>query len=129
MSYEALSLNIQLNSKLGHPDLLCFHHPSAPPCKRKSHSQLRRQERRRHAAKTNAEEAKSKHNLRAEDFAPSNEAEKPKELFLEHENPQHLSDISPKINTKRQSQLFKFDHCDFVNVESSVNHQMSKNHR
>ena len=122
MSYEARSLNIQLNAKLRHPDLLCFHHPSAPPCKRKSPSQLRRQERRRHAVKTNAEEAKSTHNLGAEDFAPSNEAEEQKELFLEHENPQYSSDISPKINTEKQSQLFKLDHFDFVNIKSWVNH-------
>ena len=50
MSCEAESLTIQLNPKLGHPDLFHFHHPSAPPCKRKSPSQLRRQERGRHAA-------------------------------------------------------------------------------
>ena len=33
MSCEAGSLNIQLNAKIGHPDLLHFHHPSVPPCK------------------------------------------------------------------------------------------------
>ena len=38
MSCEAGSLNIQLNAKFGHPDLLQFHHPSAPPCKKKSPS-------------------------------------------------------------------------------------------
>ena len=50
MSCEAGSLNIQLIAKLGHPDLLSFHHHYAPPCKRKSPSQLRQQDRRRHAA-------------------------------------------------------------------------------
>ena len=49
---EAGSLDIQLYLKLRHPDLLHFQHPFAPPCKRKSPSQLRRQERRCHAAKT-----------------------------------------------------------------------------
>ena len=52
---EAGSLNIQLDDKLGHPDLLHFHPPSAPPCKRKFRSQLRLQEHRCHAAKTNVE--------------------------------------------------------------------------
>ena len=50
MFSEAGSLNIQLNAKLGHPDHLHFHHLSAPPSKRKSPSQLRRQERRLHTA-------------------------------------------------------------------------------
>ena len=129
MSCESGSLNIQLNAKLGHPDLLPFHHASAPPCKWKSSSQLRRQERRRHAAKTNVEEAKSTQNLSAEDIAPSKEAEKPKESFLEHENPQYSSYISPMINTEKPSQLFKFYHCDFVNVDSSVRHHMSITHK
>ena len=40
MSCEARSINIRLNDKLGHPDLLPFHHPSAPSYKRKSPSQL-----------------------------------------------------------------------------------------
>ena len=66
MSCEAGSLHIQLNAKLGNSDLLHFHRPSAPPCKRKSPSQLRRQECRRHAAKTDVEEAKSKQSLSAE---------------------------------------------------------------
>ena len=78
MSCEAGSLNIQKKANLGHPDLLHFHHPSAPPCKTKSPSQLRRQERTRHAAKTNVEEAKCTHNLIADNIAPSKEAEKPK---------------------------------------------------
>ena len=71
MSCEARSLNIQLNAELGHPDLLHFHHPSAPPCKRKSPLQLRRQERRRYAAQTNVYIAKSTQNLSAQDIAPS----------------------------------------------------------
>ena len=98
MSCEAGSLNIQLNAKLGHPDLLHLHHPSAPPCKRKSPSQLRRQEHRRHAAKRRLGEAMSTQNVSAEDIAPSKEADKPKEAFLEHENPQYFSVISPMIN-------------------------------
>ena len=48
------------------------------------------------------------------------EAEKPKESFLEHDNPQYSSDISRMIKTEKPSQLFNLDHCDFVNVESSV---------
>ena len=63
MSCEAGSLNIQLNAKLGHPDLLHFHHPSAPPCKKKSHSQPRRQERGHHAAKPNVEAKLSLHKI------------------------------------------------------------------
>ena len=63
MSCENGSLNIRLNAKLGLPDLLHFHHPSAPPCKRKSPSQLRRQERRLHAAETNVDIAMSTQNL------------------------------------------------------------------
>ena len=50
---------------------------------------MRRQECRRHAAKINVEEAKPTQNLRAENIASSIEAEKPKESFLEHENPQY----------------------------------------
>ena len=88
MSCEAGSLNIQLNAKLGQPDLLHFHHPSACPCKRKSSSQLRWQKRRHHAAKMYIEEAKSTQNVCAEYIATSNKAEKPKESFLEYENPQ-----------------------------------------
>ena len=76
MSCEARSLNIQLNANLGHSDLLHFHHPYAPPCKRKSPSKLK--ERRRHAAKTNVEEAKSTQRLGAQDIALSKEAEKQK---------------------------------------------------
>ena len=71
MPCEAGSLNIQLNAKIRHPGLLQFHHPAAPPCKKKSPSQFRWQERRRHAAKTNVEEAKSTRNLSTEDIAPS----------------------------------------------------------
>ena len=129
MSCEAGSLNIQLNAKLGHPALLHFNHPSAPPCKRKSPSQLGRQEHRRHAAITKVEEAKSTKNLNAEDSAPSKEPEKPKESSIEHENPQYSSDISPIIRTNKPSQLFKLGHCDFVNVESSVIHHMSITHK
>ena len=58
MSCKAGSLNIQVNAKLGHPNLLHFHQPAVPACKRKSPSQLPRQESRRHAATTNDEEAK-----------------------------------------------------------------------
>ena len=94
---------MQLNAKLGQPDLLHFHHPSAPPCKRKSSSQLRWQKRRRHAAKTYIEEAKSTQNLCAEDIAPSNEAEKPNKSILEYENPQYSFDISPCISIKKPS--------------------------
>ena len=129
MSCEAWSLNIQLNAKFGHSDLLHFLNHSAPPCKRKSPSQLRRQERRRHAAKINVEEAKCTQNLSAEEVAPSKEGEKPKASLLEHENLQYSSDISPMIHTEKPSQLFKFDHCDFVNVESSLRHYMSITHK
>ena len=101
MFCEAGSLNIYLNAKLRHSDLLDFYYPSAPHCKRKSTSQLRRQERRHHAAKTNVEEAKSTQNLRAENIAPSKEAEKPKESLSQHENPQFSYDISPMINTEK----------------------------
>ena len=66
MSCEAGSLHIQLNAMLGNSDLLHFHRPSAPPCKRKSLSQLRRQECMRHAAKTNVEEPKSRQTFSAE---------------------------------------------------------------
>ena len=82
MSCEARSLNIQLNAKLRYPDLLHFHHPSAPSCKRKSPSHLRRQERRRHAAKANVEEARYTQHLSAEDTALSKEAEKQKRIIL-----------------------------------------------
>ena len=67
----------------------------------------------------------STQNLCAEDIAPSNEADKTKESFLKYENPQHSSDISPWINIEKPSKLFMFDHCDLVNVESSVRHHMS----
>ena len=89
-------------------------------------SQLHRQECRRHAAKTNFDIGKPTQNLSAEDIAPSKKSEKSKESFLEHENPQYLSDISTMINTEMPAQLLKFDHCDFVNVESSVRHHISK---
>ena len=71
MSCEAGSLNMQLDAKLGLPDLLHFHPPSAPPCKRKYSSQMPQQERRRHTAKTNVEGTKSTQNLSSEDIAPS----------------------------------------------------------
>ena len=60
-----------------------------------------------------------------EDIATSNEAEKPKKSFLEYENPQYSSDIALWINIEKLSKLFMFDHCDLVNVESSVRHHMS----
>ena len=82
MSCEAGSLNIQLNAKPGHPDLLPFHHPSAPSCKRKYPSQLGRQERRRTAAKTKVEEAKSAQYLSAKDIAPSQESVKTKRVIF-----------------------------------------------
>ena len=107
MSCEAGSLNIQQNAKLGHPDLLHFHNTSAHPCKTKFPSQLCQQERRRHAAKTNVEEAKLTQNFNADDIAPSKEAEKPKESFLEHENTQYSSDISSMINTEKPFNLEK----------------------
>ena len=78
MSCEAGSHNIQQNAKLGHPDLLHFHNPSAHPCKTKYPSQLCQQERRRHAAKTNVEDAKSTRNLSTEDISPRKKTEKPK---------------------------------------------------
>ena len=81
ISCEAGSLNIKLHAKPEHPDLIHFHHLSALTCKKKSPSQLLWEERTRHAAKTNVEEAKSTQNLSAEDIAPSKEAEKPKESF------------------------------------------------
>ena len=125
MFCKAGSLNIQLYVKLRHPDLLHFHHPFEPSCKRKSPSQLHRQEHRYHAAKTNVEEAK----LSAEYNNPSKEVEKPKESFLENENPQYSSDISSMINTEKQFHLLTFDHCDFVNVEILVRHHMSITHK
>ena len=67
MSCEDGSPNIQRNAKLRHPDLLHSHHHSAPPCKRKSPLQLRRQEHSLHATKTNVEEAKSTQSLSAEE--------------------------------------------------------------
>ena len=33
------------------------------------------------------------------------------------------------INTEKPFHLLKFDHCDFVNVESSVRHHMSITHK
>ena len=54
LSCEAGSLHLQLSAMLGHPDQPHFPHPSPPPstssCKRKSPSQLRRQDRRRKEA-------------------------------------------------------------------------------
>ena len=54
LSCEAGSLNLQLTAKLGHPDLEHFPPPSMPPppasWKRKSPSQVRRQERRQKEA-------------------------------------------------------------------------------
>ena len=90
---------------------------------------MRLRERRRHAAKKNVEEAKPAQNSSAEDIAPSKEAEKPKYSFLEDENTQYSSDISPLISTKNPSQLFRSDHCDFVNDESLVRHHMSIAHK
>ena len=84
-------------------DILHFHHPSALPCKIKSPSQLRRQGRRGHAAKAKVEEANSTQNLSAEDIAPSKKAEKPKESFLDQENPQYSYFNSPMINTEKPS--------------------------
>ena len=72
---------------------------------------------------------RSTQNLRKEDIAPSEDDEKPKESFLEHENPKYLLDISHMKNIENQSWLFKFDHCDFSNVESSVRCQMSVTHK
>ena len=63
ISCEDGSLNIQLNAKLTQLDILHFYHPSSPSCKRKCHSQLRWQERRRHAARINVDLAKPTHNL------------------------------------------------------------------
>ena len=37
--------------------------------------------------------------------------------------------LNAMINTENPSQLVKFDHCDFVNVESSVRNHMSKTHK
>ena len=79
LSCDAGSLNIQLNAKLGHPDLLHFNHPSQPPCKRKSASKLRRQERRRHEAEIKAQEDDSTQEV----TATNKEAENPKASFQE----------------------------------------------
>ena len=66
--------------------------------------------------------------LVTKDIAPSKEAKKPKESFLYHENPQYSSDMSPMIDTERQSQLF-FYNCEFFNDESSVRRHMSITHK
>ena len=66
--------------------------------------------------------------LVTKDIAPSKEAEKPKESFLYHENPQYSSDMSPMIDTEKPSQLFFFYNCEFFNAESSVRRHMSITH-
>ena len=83
LSCEDGSLHMQLSAVLGHPDLPHFPHPPSPPPfppptalsakKKKSPSQLRRQERRRQEALARAEEVSSPINV--EDAASTDNAE------------------------------------------------------
>ena len=118
LSCEDGNLHMQLSAVLGHPDQPHFPHPpphhqhppphSFPPQKkRKSPSQLRRQERRKQEALARAEEAES---------APTEEAESvPTEnvLELEAENP---SENTVENADKDTGLNFKCDQCAYTNA-------------
>ena len=105
LACEGGNLPLQLSASLCHPDHVYFPTPSSPPfppsCKRKSPSQLRRQERRQEEALSKVQkgdslkEAKSKHS---------------KEEVVEI-----VSEDSKKISAEKpgnNSSIFKCDQCD-----------------
>ena len=100
--------NFSCQQKFGHPDSIHFHYPdltSSPYFKKKSPSQLRRQERRKKEAEAKAGEAlsTSKHTEIVIHVTDSSQVD-PKEA-LENSNLTEKS-IPPSI-------AFKCDQCDF----------------
>ena len=127
LSCEAGSLHLQLSAKLGHPDHIHFPQSlNSSSCKKKSPSQLRRQERRRQQALSKAanENVSQESDKNTFDNVPtSKEAEMLNET---NENPkkkltEKLVDSKLPIQSKQTS--FKCDLCDYKG-ESSVGLRM-----
>ena len=109
LSCEDGNLQLQLSAKLGHPDSIHFHDPdpnSSPYVKKKSPSQLRRQERLKKEAEAKAGKAlsTSKHTEIVIHVTDSSQQVDPKEA-LEKSNVTEKS-IPPSIS-------FKCDQCNF----------------
>ena len=127
LSCEAGSLHLQLSAKLGHPDHIHFPQSlNSSSCKKKSPSQLRRQERRRQQALSKAanENVSQESDKNTFDNVPtSKEAEMLNET---NENPkkkltEKLVDSKLPIQSKQTS--FKCDLCDYKG-ESNVGLRM-----
>ena len=125
LSCEDGNLQLQLSAKLGHPDSIHFPDPdptSSPYVKKKSPSQLRRQERRKKEAEAKAGEAlsTSKHTEIVINVSDSSQVDF-KEA-LENSNVTEKS-IRPLIS-------FKCDQCDFLGVsEKGVKQHKRIKHR
>ena len=130
LSCEAGSLYMQLSAMLGHPDQPHFPHPpSHPPplpptssCKRKSPSQLRRQDRRRKEAASRVEETVN--DLVKETEPKSSEknteielnvTEKPSDSEKTH-TIDHNKDLVHDVEPAQVTVSFQCDQCEFNGV-------------
>ena len=136
LSCEDGSLHLQLSAVLGHPDQPHFPHPPPPhpphplppspppPSKKKSPSQLRRQERRKQEALAKADKAAPKTQILNEsekDLSVNelNDTEKDITIEAEAENSAEASSLS-----------FKCDQCDYKNAtEKGLSQHRRMKHR
>ena len=132
---EDENLYIRLSATLGHPDHVHFPAPIPPPqpasCKRKSPSQLRRQERRREEALAKADKAvpsteassqhseKEVHEKAVEVMEPINcdqcgHAASCKEILMKHIAEKHKETETQDSEPISSNLLFPCDQCNFT---------------
>ena len=145
LNCEDENLYIQLSATLGKPDHVHFPAPFPPPqpasCKRKSPSQLRRQERRREEALAKADkavpstEASSQHSEKevhekaeaeAEVMEPFNcdqcgHTASCKEILMKHIAEKHKETETQDSEPISSNLSFQCDQCDFTGASDSSN--------
>ena len=128
---EGGNLNLQLSTRLGHPDNVHFPAPNPAPaqtsCKNKSPSQLRRQKRRKEEALNKADkaiplkEATSTHSEKEHVQTPPAKAV----TILEENIVKKPAEKSPE-----ESLSFKCEHCDHVvGCEAKLRKHMNTEHK
>ena len=128
---EGGNLNLQLSTRLGHPDNVQFPAPNPAPaqtsCKNKSPSQLRRQKRRKEEALNKADkaiplkEATSTHSEKEHVQTPPAKAV----TILEENIVKKPAEKSPE-----ESLSFKCEHCDHVvGCEAKLRKHMNTEHK
>ena len=141
LACEDGSLHMQLSAVLGHPDQPHFphpppHHPSHPPPshpipkKKKSPSQLRRQERRRKEALAKAVEASANRNIIVEEHKSEISIDVSTENLSDVNEAEIIIETEVETTAEPLCLLLKCDQCEYTNAtEKGLSQHKRMKHR